>query len=88
MSVITREQVIQIVKKALLAVGDFNTDNIENFSFTPFNEFEKNLFLKNLSEAVTDADFYITLNPTIGSNWKTMKDCMDYIEDNIALSPI
>jgi len=53
MGIISREQVKEIVKKALKSVGDLNTDDIENFSFSPFNNFQKNLFLKNLSKEVT-----------------------------------
>ena len=85
MGIINREQVDEIVSKALKSVGDFDTNDIENFPFAPFNEFQKNLFLKNLSQEVTAAGYYITLNPALAGNWKLMKDCVDYVQDNISL---
>jgi hypothetical protein len=88
MGIINNEQAKEIVKKALRSVGDFNTNNIENFSFSPFNNFQKNLFLKNLSTEVTAAGFYITLNPGSADNWKVVSDCINYVENNIFPQPV
>lgn len=89
---------IQVVKPALESVGDFNGD-FENFSFSNFQPTHEGVFLTKLKTningiAVTNGGttypnymYDIILNPSIFSGWSTLKDCIDYIDNNYSTGP-
>tara|TARA_R110001632_G_scaffold66891_3_gene157320 strand:- start:8406 stop:8711 length:306 start_codon:yes stop_codon:yes gene_type:complete len=99
MSTLNREQIKSIVTEALRSVADFNGD-IENFTFEHFQEYSKQVFTNKLVELINAAPFYnylgvldstqcyrVVLSNSIVNSWVTLEDCINYIEENIAVGP-
>jgi hypothetical protein len=99
MAFLSRDQVKALTEKALHTVADFNGD-IDTYSFQPFHDFHKMLFFSHLKKVVCESPYYdkngstsfdrfydVALNNTIINKWKTIKDCIDYIEQNQAVRP-
>ena len=84
MPIIEKTTVKEVVIKALKEVGDFDTDNIENFSFVNFKELHIATFLLELSKEIEARGFELALNQDIGNRWNTAGDCIDYIIKNAA----
>lgn len=99
MAFLTRDQVKSLTSKALKTVADFNGD-IDNYSFQPFHEFHKMVFFANLKKLLCESPYFdregntsddrfydVPLNNTIINKWKTISECIDYIEQNQAIRP-
>ena len=83
MGIISREEAKQIVIEALEVVADINTDDVDHFLFSQFNDFQLQMFADALNEKIENEGFSITLNNSIISGWNTIGDCIDYVEENI-----
>lgn len=94
MAFLQRQQVKEIVEKALKAIAGFNGD-IENYEFSSMNDFQKKVFLDKLVQFLHQApyhDIYGKPDPTkyydaplslsLLNTWQTMKDCIDYVLNN------
>lgn len=94
MAFLNKQQIEEIVEKALKQVADF-TGDIKNYEFKHFHEFHKKVFATKLNELInaspyydrsgnTDFDRYydISLSMNTIDSWQTMLDCINFIHDN------
>ena len=94
MAFLTRNQIKEIVKKALKEVADF-TGDIENYDFKHFHEFHKKVFITKLKSFVNEGPYYkrsgettkdryydVPLSIGIFNTWNTITDCINFIYDN------
>ncbi|UCG61255.1 MAG: hypothetical protein JSV52_13180 [Candidatus Zixiibacteriota bacterium] len=78
----------EIVKQALKKVADFKGDNIEDFTFSRFQDFHKKLFLSALKKGVRSVrrdgkGFYdICLDDDSIEQWETVGDCIQWVYRN------
>ncbi|WKD86349.1 hypothetical protein KCTC32516_01724 [Polaribacter huanghezhanensis] len=95
MALLTRNQIKEIVKKALKKVADFNGD-IEEFPDTDFISMpllSKQKFLQNLKIDINDHQYYnpegqeaegkhydVSLSINEFENWSNITDCINYIK--------
>ncbi len=86
MGIITKVEAKEFVIAALREVADFNTDDVDNFSFSEFTDFQIHVFSEVLNQEIESENYSITLNHTIISSWDTVGDCIDYVEENIFMN--
>ncbi|MCL5028973.1 MAG: ATP-binding protein [Bacteroidetes bacterium] len=81
----TRDMAIDVVKKALHSVADFNNSaDVTKFSFKNFQDYHKNTFMVSLKKEILNirgSDYYfdVPLNPDNINNWSTTNDCINYL---------
>jgi len=94
MAFLTRDQVKQVVIDALRTISNLPS-NVEMADFGSMNELQKQMFLSalksklnalpyNMNDGTTNhlAYYDIDLMPDSIDNWPTVKDCIDFINDN------
>lgn len=94
MARLKKEQIIEIVKKALQSVGDVSGE-IESYEFKHFQEQHKMIFLKSLKENLNQSPYYFRSGETSRDKyydvplsmgefdqWSTVHDCIEYILNN------
>jgi hypothetical protein len=95
MAFLKKEQIEEIIKKALQEVADFKGD-IKNYEFKHFHEFHKRVFATNLKKLINESPYYtrsgsleydryydVPLSMSVVNSWQTMFDCINYIDDNL-----
>ncbi len=93
MAFLKKNQIEEFVKTALREVADF-TGDIKNYEFKHFNEFHKKVFASKLKGLINKSPYYdrsgntdyeryydVPLSTSIIDTWKTMSDCINYIND-------
>ncbi|MCL5028974.1 MAG: hypothetical protein M1480_08150 [Bacteroidetes bacterium] len=89
----TRQIAIEVVKKALHSVADFNdTADVTVFTFAHFLDYHKTTFMSSLKQEVLNIkgdDYYfdVPLNPDDINNWQTINDCINYLLQYTARYP-
>jgi hypothetical protein len=94
MAFLTRDQVKQVVIDALRTVADLPA-NVEAADFKSMNDLQKHMFLSalksklnaqpyNMNNGTTNhlAYYDVDLMPDSIDDWATVKDCIDFINDN------
>lgn len=94
MAYLNREQVKDIMTEALKSVADFSGD-IENYSFSNFQDTQKQVFLTNLKSTINNSPYYnrdgstsdhkyydVPLSLSLLNSWQNMSDCIDYVLNN------
>jgi len=94
MAYLTRDQVKTIVTDSLSAIADLPAD-VESATFDMLNDDHKKVFLANLKSnlnaspyynddgSTSDTSYYdVDLTMSSFANWPTVKDCIDWVEDN------
>jgi hypothetical protein len=94
MAYLTRDQVKQVVINSLKTIANLPADP-EAASFSSMNNLQKHFFLStltsklnalpyNMNDGTTNhlAYYDIDLMPDSTDDWQTVKDCIDFINDN------
>jgi len=94
MAFLTRNQVKSVIIESLKVVADL-PDNVEEATFTGFDQFQQHTFLSALKSKLnalpynlnngqtTHAAYYdVDLKPDSTDDWPTVKDCIDWVTDN------
>lgn len=92
MALISEDQAIRYVSKALSAVGNLpanpSPDVIKNVSFAPFQQQHKIDFLNALKTALNKDGYDAPLSLELFENWKKAQDCIDYLLMENIVSPL
>ena len=94
MAFLTRKQIKKVVVDALGNVADIPND-VEKATFAGFNPDQKHIFLSSLKGKLNSlpynmndgsqshlAYYDVDLTPDSTDDWATVKDCIDWIDDN------
>jgi hypothetical protein len=78
MTWLTRAQIKEFVKNALLEVADFNGD-IENYNFNNFHDFHKRIFIDSIMKQMSIKGFRIDLRIDKLDEFSNLGKLIDFI---------
>jgi hypothetical protein len=83
MAWLSREEITNAVEKALKKVADFSGD-ISGFRLADLSDRHQVPFMNAIAEALGDKGYRVTLTLSKLQEFTTMKDLIDYIDENQA----